>query len=141
MDPQFEQLAKHIADDLEKRLGGVIVKQLGDAEKRLDGVIVKRLGDAEDRLGGVIVKQLGDAEKRLTEQFTAAETRLSEGARVNMEELKSTVKLAAEGYGATLDRIERRLDELNAKVDTKFGDHDKVLMNHASRISRLESSQ
>jgi hypothetical protein len=181
MDPQFEELAKHIGDhldgvivkhigdaekrldsvilkhlgDAEKRLDSVIVKHLGDVEKRLDGVIIKHLGDAEKRLGGVIVKHLGDAEKRLdgvivkrlgeaetrlTEQFTAAEQRLSDGAKLHMEKLETVVQLTAEGYGAVLDRIDRQLAELNAKVDTKFGDHDKVLLDHGTRISALERS-
>jgi hypothetical protein len=112
MDPQFQELAKHIADDV---------------EKRFEGVIVKRLGEAEKRLGDVIDKRLSDAEKGL-----------SDGAKMHMEELRSEIKLGAEGYGATLERIERQLTELNAKVDTKFGDHDKVLLDHATRNSALE---
>ena len=60
---------------------------------------------------------------------------------MHMERLETVVKLAAEGYGATLDRIDRELSELNAKVDSKFGDHDKVMLDHAARISALERSQ
>ena len=111
MDPQFEELAKHIADDV---------------EKRLDSVVVKRLGEAE---------------KRLTEKFTKAEERLSNGAKMNMEELKGVVKLAAEGYGATLERIERQLTDLNTKWDTTISDHDKALKNHGRRITALERRQ
>jgi DNA anti-recombination protein RmuC len=178
MEPQFEELAKHIADDVEKRFS----KRFDDAEERLERVIVDRLGDAEkglskrfdhaeERLERVIVDRLGDAEKglskrfdeaeeglskrfdeaeerlskrfdeaeeRLSKRFDGAEQRLSEGARMNMEELRSTIKVAAEGYGSTLDRIERQLTELNTKFDTKLGDHDRVLRDHASRISALE---
>jgi DNA anti-recombination protein RmuC len=65
MDPQFEELAKHIADDVEKRFS-------------------KRFDDAEERL--------------------------SNGARANMEELKTAIQLSAEGYGATLEAIDRRLE-------------------------------
>lgn len=120
MDPQFEELAKHIADDVVKRIDGVVVERLGDAEKRLDDVIVKRLGEAEKRL----TEQFTGAETRLTEKFTEAEKRLSDGAKMNMEELKGLVKLAAEGYGATLERIERDLKELNT--------------DHGRRITALE---
>ena len=74
MDPQFEELARHVADEVEKRVS-----------KRVRG----------------------------------AEKRLARGTRVHMEDLKSVVTLAAEGYGATLDRIERQLTELNTKWDTK----------------------
>ena len=89
MDPQFEELARRLADDV-------------------DGRFLRRIEQFEKR------------------------------AQVYMEELRSTVKLAAEGYGATLDRIDRQLAELNAKVDTKFGDHERVLQDHASLIKALE---
>ena len=89
MDPQFEELARRLAGDV-------------------DGRFLQRIEQFEKR------------------------------AQVYMEELRSTVKLAAEGYGATLERIDRQLADLNAKVDTKFGDHDTALLDHASRIKALE---
>lgn len=112
MDPQFQELAKHIADDVVKRLDDVVVKRLGEAEKHLDGVIGKRLDEAEKRL--------------------------SEGARMNMEELRTATKLAAEGYAATLESIDRRLDRLEQKVDNGFRDHALLLTNHEQRITALE---
>ena len=96
MDPQFEELAKHIADDVEKRFS----KRFDDAEKRL-----------------------------------------SEGALVNMEELKTVVKLAAEGYGATLEAMNRRLEGLEQKLDDNLRDHGLILKNHEQRISGLEQSR
>lgn len=149
MDPQFQELAQHIADDVVKRIDAAVVKRLGEAEQRLGGVIGERLGEAEKGFDELIVKRLGEAEKRLTEQFTgaetrltegftAAETRLSDGAKVHMEGLKSLVKLTAEGYGATLERIERQFVELNTKWDTTIGDHEKALKNHGRRITALE---
>ena len=89
MDPQLQELAKQIADDVEKRL-------------------------------------------------KAAERRLSDGTRIHMEDLKSTIQMAAEGYGVTLERIERQLFDLNTKWDTTIGDHDKALKNHGRRITALE---
>lgn len=52
---------------------------------------------------------------------------------------KETVRNAAEGYGATLERIERDLREMNQRFDVKFGDHDGVLTNHNQRITALET--
>ena len=112
MDPQFQELARHIADDVVKRIDGVVVKRLGEAEKGFDELIVKRLGEAEKRL--------------------------SDGAQMNMEELRTATRLVAEGYGVTLERIERQLNELNTKWDTTIGDHDKALRDHAARITALE---
>jgi hypothetical protein len=105
MDPQFEELAQRVADDVEKRFS----KRFDEAEKRLEGVIVGRLDDAEEGLA----QTFEGAETRLSKQFADAEKRLSDGARMHMEDLKTTVTVVAEGYGATLDRIERRLTELN----------------------------
>lgn len=85
-----------------------------------------------------ISKQLSSVETRLGERVTIAVKELNAQARINMEELKTEVKLAAEGYGGTLERIERGLKDLNAKVDTKFADHGGVLANHNTRIIKLE---
>jgi predicted nucleic acid-binding Zn-ribbon protein len=56
-----------------------------------------------------------------------------------LEDARDTVKKAAEGYKATLDRIETDLGDLNKKVDVRFADHDKVLANHNARITVLEA--
>ena len=115
MEPQFEELAQRIADVVDQRFA----PRFNDAEKQL-------------------TSRFDDAEKRLGTAFADAEKRLSHGMKMHTEQLKDVVKLAAEGYGATLERIDRQLAELNAKVDTKFGDNDKVLQDHASRINALE---
>lgn len=134
MDPQFEELARHIADDVEKRFS----KRFEEAEERLEERLAKRVANDVDAR---FVERFQAVEARLSAQFTGAEERLANGAKMHMEELRSMIKVTAEGYGATLDRIDRQLAELNAKFDTKFGDHDKVLLDHASRISALERSQ
>ena len=122
MDPQLQELAKHIADDV---------------ERRLDGVIVQRLGEAEARLA----EQFAGAEMRLAAQFTGAEQRLAEGAKTHMEELREMAKAAAEGYGATLDSLNRRLDRIEQKVDTGFADHAKILRQHTVQINALMQQQ
>ena len=60
--------------------------------------------------------------------------------RVLAEDAKDSVKKAAEGYGATLERIETDLGELNRKVDTGFSDHHRTLANHNERLVALERS-
>lgn len=74
----------------------------------------------------------------VADQFAAAETRLVGQYKVHAEEMTAQVKLAAEGYGATLESIERSLKDLSSKWDTKIADHDLVLANHAKRIENLE---
>lgn len=115
MDPHFQELAKQIADDVVQRIDGVVVKRLGEAEKGFDDLIVKRLGEAEKRL--------------------------SDGAKMNMEELRTATKLAAESYGATLERIERELKSCKTDCDARFEDHNAVLDNHRKRITALEQDK
>ena len=79
--------------------------------------------------------------KSLDERFVGLEERLKNQAKMNMEELKTDVKWAAEGYGATLEGIERRLDDLNKKMDAKLADHDGILDVHNKRITALETRQ
>lgn len=74
----------------------------------------------------------------IADQFAAAEARLVGQYKIHAEEMKEQVKLAAEGYGATLENIERSLKDLAGKWDTKIGDHDLVLANHTQRIENLE---
>jgi peptidoglycan hydrolase CwlO-like protein len=122
MDPQLEEVAKHIADAVGKRLAQSVEDALENFAPRIDAVVVKRLGEAETRLA----ERFGDSEKRL-----------ADGAKAHKEELRDLVKLTAEGYGATLERIERDLKELN----TKFSDHGKALRRHTLQINALERQQ
>ena len=68
----------------------------------------------------------------------AVETRLEGRMQIHFEQMEGLVKRAAEGYGATLGSIDRRLKRLEKKWDTKITDHDRVLANHNERISSLE---
>jgi len=58
---------------------------------------------------------------------------------IMLEDAKTAVRSAADGYKGTLERIERDLGELNKNVDIKFSDHHKVLSNHNERITILEA--
>jgi 5-formaminoimidazole-4-carboxamide-1-beta-D-ribofuranosyl 5'-monophosphate synthetase len=104
MDPQFQELAREIAEAVEKRLQTVFVDSEGRIKTHID----------EFKIG---------AEERM---------------KMHFENLEEKVKLAGDGYVGTLEGIERELSELNKKVDTKFGDHDLVLVDHNQRIVKLE---
>ena len=58
--------------------------------------------------------------------------------KMHFENLETKVTLAADGYGGTLQKIERELADLNKKVDTKFDDHAAILRDHSKRIVALE---
>ena len=67
--------------------------------------------------------------------------RITNKVSILVGEAKEDVRKAAEGYKATLDRIERDLGELNQKVDVKLSDHDKILADHNERLVALEPPQ
>ena len=108
MNPEFEELAERLSEELAERL-------------------------SKD-----VAKQLGAVEQRLTARVDHAEDELKRHSTAHMESVKEEAKLAAEGYGATLGSIDRRLRRLEKKWDTKISDHDRVLDNHNDRISGLE---
>lgn len=80
-------------------------------------------------------------DKRLDARFTQFEERIEQRMQMHFESMEQLVTVSAEGYGANLDRIERELKELNRKVDTRFGDHDRILTNHNDRITTLEQRE
>jgi len=122
MDPQFEELARVVADSVRQEIDPSFVA----IDKRFDE-IDKRFDEFEGRLTSHIDKQLAGAVKELKHQ-----------AQLHKEELKDEVKKAAEGYDATLKKIERELVDLNENVDTGFRDRDLVLKDHTGRIIKLE---
>lgn len=67
--------------------------------------------------------------------------RMTNKVSILVGEAKDAARNAAEGYKATLDRIERKLGELNKNVDVRLSDHDRVLANHNSRLIDLEPPQ
>lgn len=77
----------------------------------------------------------------VVDQFAAAESRLVGQYKIYAEEMKAQVTRAAEGYGATLQSLDRRLDRLERDWTARFGDHESLLRNHEQRISGLEKSR
>jgi hypothetical protein len=120
MDPQFEELARIIGENVESRLGVF--------EKRIVSAVVAQLDALETRVEGGVAAQL-----------EAFETRVEGRMQVHFERMEDQVKRAADGYGGVLESIDRRLDRLETKWDTKIGDHDSILDNHNKRITTLES--
>ena len=92
------------------------------------------------RLASQVSDAVSAAEKRLSERIDDTERRLTDGARMHRENLETLVKAAADGYGATLESIDRRLDKLETKWDTQIADHGRVLADHGQRISALEQA-
>lgn len=115
MDPQFEELAGRITKDVTEAVKAHVTDVLAAAEQRLV--------------------------RTNLEALTAAERRLSKQARVNVEAVKSEGRLAAEGYAATLESIERELKDFRSEWRAKTDDIDRVLSNHVGRIEEIEKTR
>ena len=128
MEPQFEELAQRITRDVSAAVSKDVTAAV---TKDVTAVVTRDVTAA-------VTKTVNS---HVTEVVTAAERRLSEQARINAETVRSEARLAAEGYAATLDGINRRLESLETAVTVRLDDHDKVLANHAGRIVALEQKQ
>ena len=115
MDPNFQELAREIIQEVEARVKTHLDQFETRAEKRMQ-------------------MHFETMEGRMQMHFENTEERM----QMHFESMEGTVRLAAEGYGATLAGIDRKLAALNEKFDKKFGDHDLVLADHNKRISKLE---
>lgn len=118
-DPVAEDDARMATDDMKDRLERVETK-LTHVETKLD-----QLSTRVDALP-------------TRDDMTAFATDIKDQLGIMVTDCKDSVQKAAEGYGATLRKIEDELRDLNDKVDTKFSDHVKILANHHERISALE---
>lgn len=116
MQEQFEQLRRAISKDVADQM----TLQLGAAKNELKANLKEQLDSALDSA------------------LTSAKNDLKQFVQVRCEELKDHVKMAADGYGGTLESIDRRLKELSTKWDTRIADHDLVLRNHTRRLEKLE---
>jgi len=135
MDPQFQELASEIANAVEKRLSGAFEERI---KTHVEEAVDKRLPrDFEERITNNIEERLSGAfEQRIKTHINLFEQRAGLRMQMHFENLETKVTLAADGYGATLKKIERELVDLNKKVDEKFADHDLVLTDHNRRNNR-----
>jgi len=144
MEPQFEELAQRITRDVSAAVSKDVTAAV---TKDVTAVVTRDVTAAVTKdVTAVVTRDVTAAvtktvNSHVTEVVTAAERRLSEQARINAETVRSEARLAAEGYAATLDGINRRLESLETAVTVRLDDHDKVLANHGSRIIELEQKQ
>jgi hypothetical protein len=93
-----------------------------------------------ERLDGV-ERKLDALSASVDRRFDAVDQRfdrLEVRSQVQVEEFRALVQRAAEGYGATLEHITRRLDEIHDVVTSRLSGHDAVLENHATRVDAHE---
>ena len=149
MEQQFNELRQAIAKDIAERFEA--------SERRLrDGLskdLAARFEAGEQRLREGLSKDL-DArfearEQRLREslsrdvarQLETAQQHLEGCMQMHAEDLKGHVTMAAEGYGGTLNGIQRELKDFRAEWRQKADDTDGILANHAGRLVALEQTR
>jgi predicted RecB family endonuclease len=124
MDAQYEELAERIAQS-------VTVAVTRDVTEAVTKNVVATV--THD-----VTQALNEA---ITVQLTAAERRLSSQAQAHMEAVRAEARMAAEGYAATLDGINRRLDTIEETVTANHRDTTAILRDHNKRLTALESSR
>ena len=70
--------------------------------------------------------------------LTAFAEAITDRMGIMLGDANDSVKKAAEGYGGTLERIERDLNEFRSEWRHKSDDTDRVLTDHVNRIVALE---
>lgn len=110
MRQEFTELRQAIASDIDERFQA-------SEQRLLEG------------LTHVVVRQLETAQQYLDDRL-----------QIHAEALNDIVTKAAEGYGGTLDGIQRELKDFRAEWRQKANDTDGALANHRGRIEAIEKS-
>lgn len=118
-------------DDMRERIQSLETKYDG-LEKKIDQLPTKA------DLSGFATKD--DLARFATkDDLVALKDEIIKNFRILADDAKDSAKNAAEGYKATLGRIERDLSEMNKSMGEKFSDHGKILANHNDRLVTLET--
>lgn len=159
MREEFEELRRGIAKDIaaqreasaerwRQERARDLAAQKADAQawrqefaKDMAAQIASSAGDLRREMSDGFAAQNADAQRWRQEVLTGVDERfagLDQRMKIQAEELRDLVKVAAEGYGGTLDSIRREIAELRAALRPTLASHDKTLRSHARRIAKLE---
>jgi hypothetical protein len=119
MQERFEKLADTVSAH---------ARQFDAIERRFD--TVDQRFDAVDQRLDAIDRRLDGLDQRFDDVLRAF--------KIESENMREYVAKAAEGYGATLERIERRLEEGLRQSQETFALHSHILQDHGGRITALE---
>jgi outer membrane murein-binding lipoprotein Lpp len=126
MQERFERLEQKV-DGLADEVKAIGVKLEANTE-RLD----QKVNSLADEVKAVGVKLDANTERLDHFERTFA-------SKIEIENLRDLVQRSAEGFAASLDRIERGVTETRRDWQLKWEDHDRVLRDQARRITTLES--
>jgi len=118
--------------------------EIGLVEGRLRAEIGGVEGRLRAEIGGVegrLRAEIGGAEDRLRLEGGTNTSSVESRLRVLIEASRDEQRLAAEGFGATLDRIETRLEQMHREYLHTRNDHASAIQDHDRRITALERRQ
>ena len=148
MEQQFNELRQAIASDIAERfeaserrlrdgLSEDVATSIEAGEQRLRDGLSKDL-DARFEAGEQRLR--GSLSQDVARQLETAQQHLEGCMQMHAEDLRDHVTKAAEGYGGTLDGIQRELKDFRAEWRKKADDTDGILANHIGRIVTLEQT-
>jgi hypothetical protein len=113
-------------DRLKQELADVVRSELHSTERNLGDQFKRELASAQSALGELFKRELNSSERRLSAQY-----------QTQVDVVRKEVRLAAEGFGGTLDAINRRIQALEESVATTLKDHAKAISTHSRQIDEL----
>jgi hypothetical protein len=133
IDDRFADQTKTIDDRFADQTK-TIDDRLAEQAKSIDDRLADRARVLEDRFVTARRNTINDVSQMLVAQDARTEQRM----QVHFERMEGLVRLTAEGFGATLGSLDRRMDRLERTCATRFIDYDRILGNHNERIGQLE---
>src|SRR6476661_787718 len=121
MDQQFQELANRI-DRIAADVAASVTPSVTESVTRSVTESVTR-SVTESVTQSVTAAVTATVNEHVTNVVAAAEKRLSEQAQINAEAVRETARAIADGYGGTLEAIERRLERFEQTVTNKLSDH------------------
>lgn len=105
-----------------------VAARVDSVEKKLDGLIetVDQRFEAVDRRFEAVDRRLEAVDRR----FDRVEGRLDR-LEIVMEDIRDQVRLIAEGHAATQALIERKSDELMARLDLRVEPLERAVRHHS----------
>lgn len=148
MQEQLNELRQAIANDIADRFEASERRLRKGLSEDLDTKLDARERRLREGLSNDMATKVEASERRLGErlsqvvarQLETAQQHLENRMQVHAESLKDLVTKAAEGYGGTLDGIQRELKDFRAEWRKQTEDTDKVMANHGGRIEAIEKT-
>jgi iron uptake system EfeUOB component EfeO/EfeM len=144
MDPQLQELSREISQAVTAAVTESVTTAVTESvtaavTKSVTAAVTKSVTESVTAaVTESVEKRLESHSQDIKDQINKLENRVEERLQIHYEGVRDQVKRGAEGYGATLESIDRRLDRLEHEWNRNFQMHSQVLKSHADRIDAIE---